>query len=547
MDTRSLMLLGIACLGACAYCHAAGEGASKQSRTIRYHGIRPTDPGGMQGLRNPERGYRIETRFAEFPGTDTWGPAHHLAGRATPHYSDDWWLMDMRRFETDGLTIAQTYCYLDDYVDAPIPQARLDRLEESFAKMREAGGKCLLRFAYETTTDRDKGPDLERILGHMEQLVPIIRANSDVIFVMQAGFVGAWGEWHSSAKGLEKDHHALARIIAKVLGVLPQDRMTQVRVPKYKRWVLEDPAIGAMVEVDADNAFSGVPAARIGFNNDGFLANKTCGGTWPEPPLYSSPGNPEFDYMTRESAFVPVDGELFWSDQGGVIEGLRAAVRLRLHHYCTFSIAHSYSEREGKPFSIDGWKTRMLSRADIEKQKMPASDGYFEDGAGNAVSRSAYDYIRDHLGYRLELQEASFAAVIEPGKEQPVKVALVNRGFSTLFNPRPVFLVLIGEGGTIDAMERVQADPREWQPYASGDETFTPFTHVFEGVLRVPAELKRGGYMVGLWMPDASERLRDDGRYAVRVANRDVPWWTKPSGAFGVNILGAVTVRHTAP
>ena len=30
-------------------------------------------------------------------------------------------------------------------------------------------------------------------------------------------------------------------------------------------------------------------------------------------------------------------------------------------------------------------------------------------------------------------------------------------------------------------------------------------------------------------------------RYAVRAANRDVPWWA-PGGRFGVNILGAVTV-----
>ena len=59
--------------------------------------------------------------------------------------------------------------------------------------------------------------------------------------------------------------------------------------------------------------------------------------------------------MTRESPFVPVDGELFWSDQefdgkaarGKGVDGFNAAVRMRLHHHSSFSLAHSYSEREG--------------------------------------------------------------------------------------------------------------------------------------------------------------------------------------------------------
>ena len=78
---------------------------------------------------------------------------------------------------------------------------------------------------------------------------------------------------------------------------------------------------------------------------------------------------PEFDYMTRESPFVPVDGELFWSDQGfdgraargKGVDGLNAAVRMRLHHYSSFSLAHSYSEREGKPYSIDHWLSTPIT------------------------------------------------------------------------------------------------------------------------------------------------------------------------------------------
>lgn len=34
---------------------------------------------------------------------------------------------------------------------------------------------------------------------------------------------------------------------------------------------------------------------------------------------------------------------------------------------------------------------------------MPVSDCYFNRKDGSSVERNAFDYIRDHLGYRLEL------------------------------------------------------------------------------------------------------------------------------------------------
>ena len=408
-------------------------------RTREYHGIRPTDPDGRNGLRNPERGLRIETLIAEPLGAQVLGPAHHLKDKFTSGYSDQWWLLDAQRYESHGLTLAQTYCYLDAFVGKVISEEKLALLQRSFDNLRENGLKAVLRFASEKDMNRGGGPTLPNILQHLEQLAPIIRQNADVIFVMQAGFVGAWGEWHSSSHGLENDHAALASIIAGVLDALPVDRMTQVRVPKYKRWVLSQPILGGHQVVNATTAHTATPAARIGFNNDGFLAGHTCGGTWPETPHFSNPGNPEFDYMTAESPYVSVDGELFWSDQGGKVDGLRAAIRMRLHHYSSFSLAHSFSEREGKPYSIDDWLETGLTLKQLREAKLPISDGYFTDAAGNNVPRTQFEYIRDHLGYRLELQRATFPQRVNLGNVLSIEVELINRGFGVIHNPRPVY------------------------------------------------------------------------------------------------------------
>jgi len=523
---------------------AAALGAA-EAEEVRYHGIRPTDPGGRCGLRNPERGLRIETLIGEAPGADVWGPAHHLRDRLTSGYSDDWWLLDAERYEPFGLTLAQTYCYLDRFMDRPLSDDKLQHLRTSLERLRAAGLKAVLRFAYEKQMGQDTGPDLKTILGHLDQLAPIIRENADVIYVMQAGFVGAWGEWHSSAQKLEQDHGALAAILAKVLEVLPAQRMTQVRVPKYKRWVLSEPPFGAFAALDAKTAFSGIPAARIGFNNDGFLAGKTCGGTWPEAPHFSNPGNPEFDYMTEESPYVSVDGELFWADQGGQIDGLQAAVRMRLHHYSSFSLAHSYSEREGKPYSIDDWMETPLTFAQVREAELPLSLTYFTDANGDVVDRTVFEYIRDHLGYRFELRSAHFPKTVKAGETLRVEVELTNRGFAVPHNPRPVLLTLISAGGQVAQVSETGADPRRWPlsgaPGSKDVGVFTPLGLVM-GELAISEDLAPGSYLLGLWLPDASETIRRDARYAVRVANRDVPWWTTPAGEYGINVLGTVTV-----
>ncbi|VAX29623.1 hypothetical protein MNBD_IGNAVI01-1049, partial [hydrothermal vent metagenome] len=322
-------------------------------QTIKYHGIRSDDPGGRNGLLNPERGFRYDSYIGMPAGDKRWETSSYLNGKATSSYSDDWFLMNARRFKADGMTLLQAYCYLTDYYDKPISDKKLVLLQQSLNRCREAGFKFLLRFSYKKNMKREQGPTVKTILSHIDQLAPIIQRNKDIIYVLQAGFVGAWGEWHSSTNYIEEDHSSLAAIIKKELQVLPKDRMIQIRImPRYKQWVLEDSTINSSIILDSTNAFTGVPAARLGFANDGFMAGENDGGTWSEPPFYANPGNPNFDIVTKESPYMAVDGELYWSDQGGKIDGLKAALRMRLHHFTSFSITHSYSGYEGKRYSI---------------------------------------------------------------------------------------------------------------------------------------------------------------------------------------------------
>ncbi|MBE7500322.1 MAG: DUF4874 domain-containing protein [Verrucomicrobiales bacterium] len=123
-------------------------GDTPPTRLITYRGLRPTDPGGRLGLRNPERGWRIETVIAE-PARKTFGPAHHLRSRVAPLYHEDWWMLDAGRFEPFGLTLVQAYCYLTEFADRAISEEKLALLQESLDNLRHRGLKAVLRFAYE--------------------------------------------------------------------------------------------------------------------------------------------------------------------------------------------------------------------------------------------------------------------------------------------------------------------------------------------------------------------------------------------------------------
>jgi len=515
--------------------------------TIKYHGIRPDDPGGRNGLLNPERGWRNGTSvFAEPTGKKIGRPAYHLRGKTFTEYSDQWWILDAQHYKPYGLTLIQTYIYLDEFNDQPISEEKLTILQNSFDNLRKHGLKALLRFAYEKNMNRTGGPTVQQILEHLDQLTPLFRKNADVIYVLEATFIGAWGEWHASTNYIEEDHKALAAIISKELEALPVGRMIQVRIPKYKRWVLSQSILGGFQMVNAQNAFSGIPASRIGFENDGFFAGVSDGGTWPEPPFYRNPGNPAFDYMTRESAYVPVDGELYWSDQGikgegGIDDGLQAAIRMRLHHYSTFSLEHSYSGSEGKLLTIDRWMQTPITLNQVQHVKLPVSDGYFQNSFGETIPRTQFEYITDHLGYRIELQNAQFPNKVLNNESFYVKVELINRGFATLINPRSVYFVLINTSGELVLKQKMEANPQTWQPFEPEDLDYKPLTHSIKG--NVPLKkINSGEYMLGLWMPDADESIQLDSRYAVRVANNDSPWWTTADGKFGVNILGAVKI-----
>jgi hypothetical protein len=255
-------------------------------------------------------------------------------------------------------------------------------------------------------------------------------------------------------------------IVEKILAVLPPDRMLALRYPRLKT-DLYGPA-----PLTTQEAFSPVPKARIGAHNDCFLASKTDWGTWSKNVVA------EKAFYHQDNLFVPQGGET-----------------------CNF-------KEDAQPFV--GCENALQ---ELEYQRFNSLNSrYHMDVLNSWTKGGCMSEIRRRLGYRFRLVDSSAQVA---GRELRVTVTVRNEGFGSLYNPRPVVLVL-RERAT-GRIEQVPAptDPRRWMP--SESTTF-----------RVSATLAPGEYDILLHLPDGAPSLRDRPEFAVRFANSGV--WESDSG-----------------
>ena len=396
-------------------------------------------------LVNPERGYYV---------------GYNLVAARDPAY-----------VRAGGKSLAISVVRLDDYRDRPLDAALLDGIQRGFARAREGGFKIVLRFAYDDTPGIDT--TRARVLAHVDQLEPILRANTDVIAVMQAGFIGAWGEWHSSANGLDDNPADRAAILSAVLAALPTHRQVQVRTPMAKDAAFPGGALAV------EEAYSGSPRARLGHHNDCFLASASDLGT------YDQPIDTWKAYVRQDGRFTAIGGET-----------------------CLV-----YPTRTACEPAVDELEDLHWSYLNSE-YNLAVLDGWDAGGCGNVVRR--------RLGYRFVLDELEYTEAVPPGGELAVKLDLRNIGFAAPFNRRPVEIVLTG-GDTRLVAPLAGIDARAWAPGRATSVTAR---------LRVPVTLPPGTYTLALRLPDESSSLAADPRFAIRVANQGV--WDE---AHGDNVL----------
>lgn len=386
--------------------------------------------------------------------------------------------------QNEGISLIHRYFYLDSFVDSDIcPQSQsqcpfLDLMQADFDTIRQAGLKAVVRFAYSAIGPTPPYGDAskERVLAHIRQLTPVLTDNSDVIAVMQAGFIGLWGEWwYSDHFAPDGDWTDRADVLSAILGALPSTRMVQVRAPRYKQSIFGD-----LSPVDIGTAHSGSALARTGHHNDCFVSSLSDGGT------YSSPAN-EYTYLEEETKWVPMGGET-----------------------CDYRfLSDPDPERLSCATALDELSTLHWSLLNLDWYK-PTLRGWLDS--------DCLPEIEQRLGYRLVYVQGTFDEETKPGAKLKVGLQIRNEGFAAPFNPRAVELILRRTDGWKYAFQ-LPEDPRFW---LAGE------THTTTNEIAIPADFPPGNYELLLNLPDPEPALRQRPEYSIRLANENV--WEPDTG-----------------
>jgi hypothetical protein len=369
---------------------------------------------------------------------------------------------NVNRIRNRGLSLARSYIRLDNYRNHDLPPEFLLSLSQGFD---------IPRFSYNFGTG-EPDASLDWVKRHLAQIQPLLVDNEDVIAVLQAGFVGAWGEWHHSTNGLDRPENKKA-VLDSLLAALPRGRMVQIRYPGD--WISFFPT-----PLDAARAFDGSDHSRVGHHNDCFLANEHDAGTyWP-----ASSKEAFQQYMDQATPYVAVGGET-----------------------CQVSPEQS---RTDCPTAL-----RELARFHWSY----LNEDFYAPTVARWQAEGCYDTMARQLGYRLRLVKATIPTQARAGDVFSAQIEIANDGWASPYNARAIQIVFRHRRSKSLTTCALPDDPRRF----AADRTNTVMVS-----LTIPQSTASGTYDVLLGLPDPSPRLSSRPEYAIRMANEGV--WEPQTG-----------------
>ena len=181
------------------------------------------------------------------------------------------------------MSLIFTVYVMRDFRNKDISALYLNKIRRNLRAIRHSGMKAIVRFCY-SYSEKDKPWDApwDVTRRHIEQLKPVLREYADVIAVLEAGFVGVWGEWYYTDNYVFQPKDALQyrprkQVLEALLEVMPKDRFVAVRYPRAKLGVYN---LQPTDTISRATAYDGSDISRTSFHNDCFLATADDMGTF---------------------------------------------------------------------------------------------------------------------------------------------------------------------------------------------------------------------------------------------------------------------------
>ena len=281
-----------------------------------------------------------------------------------------------------------------EYLNKSIDKSKLDELGEILEIAKINHLKVIFRAAYGFDGEYSDPDDLNTVYQHIEQIAPILNQYKGTILAVQGGFLGPWGEWHSSQYiETEEGEGNRNSIVKKLVEYLDESIEINLRRPRYIR----------------DAIKGGIDPSRLGSHNDGLLADESDYGTYDDE-----------DYSREE--------ELSWI-QKNLIHGINGGEMPKRNKYSSFENAKREFQQLQITYLNQGYNKEVLDVWEKEE---------YEDTTG-------LQYMKDHLGYRFTVEKIRVVP-LQDKEGIDIQVSIGNYGFAPIDRSYKGYLVIDSEG-----------------------------------------------------------------------------------------------------
>jgi Domain of unknown function (DUF4874)/Domain of unknown function (DUF4832) len=385
-------------------------------------------------------------------------------------------------------------CSKQPEVTGPLSSAMLSAMNTRLAAYDGTGMRLLIRFTYNFGPIGPTAMDapIDVISKNIDQVAPILKSHKDLIFGLEAGFIGTWGEWHDSTNG--NDTAAAQKIVLdKELSYFTDLFPILVRYP------------GDLIQYVGNRT----PQPGLGMHDDYYASDSDDGATW--NPCDTGAGYCFNNYTQSqfESYGAGVSTTtMFAGEFGALYNTLQTCTAL--NHY-------SYTYH---PQSISLFPS-------------PADIGTLLQNEGCATT------FFNRVGTRIVLQDVTLIGDATPGGKIYLAATMVNDGYGRVIRERAGTLVLIQNSAVVARISIPIADVDLRTLASSSAEK--PLTFRFEFTL--PKMLASGPVSAALWFRDPAPSLSAQPAYALPLNSLDQDGTAIFDATTGYNQIGTFNVN----
>ena len=451
----------------------------------------------------------------------------------------------------------------------------LSYIRGTLATVRSREGVAIVRFVYHqnNTYNRSNGPeptgnctvaghtDKNWIQYHIYQVKPILQEYEDIIMAVDGGFLGSWGEMHTTTMATRAANYVW--LLDALLDAVPDSRSILVHAGGFLAWHNAKYGTNGTVSRGQNYTFNnihempapvrGTPAARFGMFNDSYSAggsntgsdfdknndngslsegSSLAGGSYGRSRIITWIGNQNNFYGgetndENNNANYTRFPFVAW-------EALRAHTsHLNADHYSgVLNIWGGFTYNEGNV-------TIQLNNSYPAANQRLIYDPVYNGKRG-------IEFVRDRLGYRLVLRDAQVSDPVARSGTLVFKGKMQNVGWGNVINKKNVYVILRNKSSGTSYTRLTDLDARDWLAAAdydgrasnTGSYRDLNFTVNMSAFGNVPA----GDYNIYLKIQDPKETIA--ARRCIRFANiapNGVAIWDTNLGA---NLIGSVTVTN---